>query len=237
MIGSDGDSLKDLPKGWDLEVTYKPIRNIWFRVDPHGRRFRISAPVGISSASLVKAIEAKAGWMASKAAEPAVSPLIPEHVRTGVSCLVRGAACPVTVHSPSTKNRVRFHPEAGIDIHVKAGLEPARILSDWFRDGLKRDIPDLLAVWGPRLGVGSVQFRIRKMKTRWGSCNIRAKRIWINLALACLPYDLLEYVLVHELLHLLEPSHNSRFYSLMENAIPEWKSRKDRLRGYAPGLG
>ena len=120
---------------------------------------------------------------------------------------------------------------------MKDGGDPARILADGFRQQLNCVIPDLLAAWEPRLGVRTAQFRVRKMRTRWGSCNIRAKRIWINLALACLPHDLLEYVVVHELLHLLEPSHNPRFYKLMQGALPEWKHRKRLLSDYAPGLG
>jgi len=98
------------------------------------------------------------------------------------------------------------------------------------RESLTAQIPGLLAQWEPILGVKAAQWRIRRMKTRWGSCNTRDKRIWLSLALADKPPRCLEYVLVHELVHLLEPSHNARFKSLMTQYLPDWKQRKKELQ-------
>lgn len=111
----------DLPEEWVLEVTYKPIRNIWFRVDSRRRKFRISAPEGIHPESLKKAIRAKADWMVSRATRPAPPLLIPERVSDGDTCLVNGIPCPVTLHADSAKNLVAYDPDSGIDIRVKKG--------------------------------------------------------------------------------------------------------------------
>lgn len=83
--------------------------------------------------------------------------------------------------------------------------------------------------WEPRLGVHSSKWQIREMKTRWGSCSVHSGQIRINLRLADKPEECLEYVVVHELCHLLEPSHNQRFHSLMTQFLPDWKERKKRL--------
>ena len=228
-----------LPQGWDLEITYKPIRNIWFRVDPRQQRFRISAPSGIRKDTLNRAIRSKAGWMAERAARPAASPLIPERLYNGDVYRVWGRQYTVGVQSGCPENGVVMESESGINIRTKGPADPgdcARMLAVWYRQMLNREIPELLTAWEPLLGVRVNEFRIRKMKTRWGSCNTRVKRVWINLALACLDPDLLEYVLVHEMLHLLEPSHNQRFYRLMDKFLPDWQERKSRLSSHGPGL-
>jgi len=92
-------------------------------------------------------------------------------------------------------------------------------------------IPPLLARWEPVIGVSVTGFRVRRMKTRWGSCNIRARRISLSAALASQPPGCLEYVLVHELVHLLERGHNARFYGLLDRFLPDWRERRAELHG------
>ena len=83
--------------------------------------------------------------------------------------------------------------------------------------------------WEPIMKVHANGFTIRDMKTRWGSCSIHSKKIRMNLQLAVKPEECVEYVLVHELCHLLEPSHNQRFYDLMSQFLPDWRERKQKL--------
>ena len=85
--------------------------------------------------------------------------------------------------------------------------------------------------WEPQMGVAVAEFGVKKMKTRWGTCNIRARRIWLNLELAKKRPELLEYVVIHEMVHLLERLHSKRFYGFMSKFLPEWKSLKDELNG------
>ena len=87
----------------------------------------------------------------------------------------------------------------------------------------------LFPVWEMKIGVAIAQFTIRKMKTRWGSCSPAAKSIRINVALIKQPPECLEYIVVHELVHLLEPSHNQRFVALMDNFLPQWRAYRSQL--------
>jgi predicted metal-dependent hydrolase len=106
--------------------------------------------------------------------------------------------------------------------HQPEPLEPGPEANK-LRRQLRRAIPPLLAEWAPRVGVPVPDFTIRRMTTRWGTCNIQAKRITLNLELARREPELLEYVVVHELAHLIEGGHNARFYSVMDRALPEWR--------------
>jgi hypothetical protein len=103
------------------------------------------------------------------------------------------------------------------------------MLQRWYRERLREQLPGLIARWAPRVGVDVAEVRIRKMKTRWGTCNIHARRIWLNLELAKKPPECLEYILVHEMVHLLERHHNERFRELMDRAMPTWRLHRDRL--------
>jgi predicted metal-dependent hydrolase len=103
------------------------------------------------------------------------------------------------------------------------------LIYGWYRDRLKTLASELLELWEPRLGVHAANWGIKRMKTRWGSCNTAQQRIWFNLELARLAPDCLEYVVVHELVHLLEGSHNQRFYDFLDRFLPDWADRRDRL--------
>jgi predicted metal-dependent hydrolase len=105
----------------------------------------------------------------------------------------------------------------------------AEVLAGWYRERLKEKIPGMIAKWEERTGVEVYEWGIKRMKTRWGSCSIRAHRIWLNLELAKKPDRCLEYVVVHEMVHLLERNHSKRFYARMTEFLPEWKSLKEEL--------
>ncbi|MEI8094604.1 MAG: YgjP-like metallopeptidase domain-containing protein [Spirochaetales bacterium] len=122
----------------------------------------------------------------------------------------------------NTPRRARYQPLR----------DPAR--EKLHRAQLKAAIPLLLATWEPRLGVKTAAWGVKRMRTRWGSCNPAAKRIWLALALATKPPECLEYVVVHELVHLLEPSHNARFKALMTQHLPDWSVRKAKLNAASP---
>jgi len=102
-------------------------------------------------------------------------------------------------------------------------------LERWYRSQLKQQISELLLHWQPIMQVQASDFGVRKMKTRWGSCNIRTKKIWLNFDLVKKSPQSLEYVVVHELTHLYERYHNARFYALMDKFLPDWSERRHRL--------
>jgi predicted metal-dependent hydrolase len=104
-----------------------------------------------------------------------------------------------------------------------------RVLHEFYRAEMKRLIPVLLEKWQTKLGVNVDAWGIKRMKTKWGSCNIKAKRIWLNLELAKKPVDCLEYILVHELAHLHERHHNDRFTAFLDLHMANWRTLRDQL--------
>jgi len=99
------------------------------------------------------------------------------------------------------------------------------------RDYLKAVLPTRIAHWETALGVQVKEWRIRDMKTRWGTCNVRAGRVWFALMLAAQPLDLVDYIVLHELAHLVEASHNARFRGILDAHMPDWRLRRKRLNG------
>jgi predicted metal-dependent hydrolase len=117
-------------------------------------------------------------------------------------------------------------------LHVRANSSQEykqAVVDEWLRYELKKAIPPLLEKWQPIMGVEVKKFFVQKMKTRWGSCNYTQGNVRFNSELAKKPPVCLEYVVVHELAHLLEPSHNTRFHSLMSQFLPNWKLIKAEL--------
>ena len=119
-----------------------------------------------------------------------------------------------------------------LEISVRPGMDRAKrddVLQRWYRQLLRDRAPDLLAKWEPIIGVEVAHCGIKRMKTRWGTCNIEAKRIWLNLELAKKPPACLEYILVHEMVHLLERHHNDRFRAYMDQFLPQWRLHREEL--------
>lgn len=104
-----------------------------------------------------------------------------------------------------------------------------RIIDEWYRSQLKNILPALIGKWEKKLNVKVNEFGIKKMKTKWGTCNREAKRIWVNLELAKKPPECLEYVVVHEMIHFLERKHNDLFIAYINEYLPKWRFFKDEL--------
>ena len=131
--------------------------------------------------------------------------------------------------------RVVVNGKPAIDFYVPDGINRSRrekIFQEWYRKELKLLIPPLVAKWEPIIGDLVSEWRVKKMKTKWGTCNSKANRIWINLELAKKPVECLEYIVVHEMVHLLERRHNERFISYMEKFLPQWHLRRDQLNKF-----
>jgi predicted metal-dependent hydrolase len=105
----------------------------------------------------------------------------------------------------------------------------ATVIADWYRQQVKDAIAALVQLWAPRLGVTVERFFVQQMKTRWGSCNPHAGTIRLNTELAKKPRECLEYIVVHEMVHLLEPTHNTRFVALLDRFLPDWPHRRTVL--------
>lgn len=103
------------------------------------------------------------------------------------------------------------------------------VVSRWYRAQMKAVVPSLIATWAPVMGVDVERWYVQQMKTRWGSCNPRAHTVRLNTELAKKPKECLEYILVHEMAHLLEPTHSARFVAIMDQFMPHWRQRRDQL--------
>jgi predicted metal-dependent hydrolase len=103
------------------------------------------------------------------------------------------------------------------------------IVALWYREQIKAAVPDLIAKWGPTIGVNVERVFVQKMKTKWGSCNRSESNIRLNTDLAKKPRECLEYIVVHEMVHMLEPTHNTRFVTLMDRYMPQWHVCRDQL--------
>jgi predicted metal-dependent hydrolase len=115
---------------------------------------------------------------------------------------------------------------------VRPGTDEVRrgeVLEAWYRDQLREQAKPVMAEWEKRLGVHVQRTFVQRMKTRWGSCNVARRSVRLNTDLAKKPLECLEYIIVHELVHLLEPTHNARFVTLMDQFLPGWSHRRDRL--------
>ena len=142
----------------------------------------------------------------------------------------------VIYHKGNSKVKVRNNTY--IDLYVKEGnneTQRKNVMTSWYRQQLKQDIPQLIAKWEPIINVEVKDWGVKQMKTKWGTCNTQAKRIWLNLELAKKARHCLEYVVVHEMVHLLERSHGERFVALMNRFMPNWRFYKDELNRFALG--
>lgn len=142
----------------------------------------------------------------------------PRHVPdSAIAAFVAGKAAWIAKHQERIAGQ---HPR----------LEPGPE-AEALRRHLKRSVPPLVAHWADAMGLETPDLTIRRMTSRWGTCNTQAKRITLNLELARRDQALLEYVIVHELAHLIERGHNARFYAVMDSHMPDWRLRRRVLNG------
>lgn len=152
---------------------------------------------------------------------------------TGESHYVFGKRYRLEVIERRGRHEIVIKNNSTLQLFVNPGTSQqnrALVLQEWYRRQLKERIPDLLSRWQSVTGKQVSDWGVKRMKTKWGSCNINQHRIWLNLELAKKPIECLEYVLVHELVHLLERHHNDRFRGYMDKYLPQWQQYRDILK-------
>ena len=218
-------------------VVRKPIKNMHLAVYPPNGRVRVSAPLRITDDNIRLAVISRLKWIRQKQAAFAAQPRQSDReMVTGESHFVFGKRFRLEVIERYGRHEIILKNNSIMQLFIRPGtaLQNRQIvLAEWYRQELKNRIPPLLDHWHPIIGRNAADWGVKKMKTRWGSCNILKRRIWLNLELAKKPVDCLEYVLVHELVHLHERHHNDRFKSLMDTFLPQWRSHRDTLQ-HAP---
>lgn len=216
-----------------VDVVRKGIKNLHLSVLPPNGRVRVSVPLHLSDDRVRAAVVTRLAWIKKQqqafAAQPRQSK---REMVTGETHYFLGQRYRLEVIERQGKHEVRQKSSNKLQILVKSGTSLAnrqKLLNEWYRQQLKERIPPLLTQWQKKIGVQASEWGVKKMKTKWGSCNITAHRIWLNLDLACKPPECLEYILVHELVHLLERHHNDRFRAYMDEFMPNWRLHRDTL--------
>lgn len=216
-----------------VEVVHKDIKNLHLGVYPPHGRVRVAAPLTVSDDAVRLAVIGKLGWIKRRQATFEAQPRQSRReMVSGESHYFLGRRYRLRVHEHDGPAAVALHGRASIDLFVRPGTTAEQreaALQRWYREQLRALIPPLLEKWQPILDVRAADWGIRKMKTRWGSCNVAARHVWLNLELAKKPERCLEYVVAHELAHLRERRHNERFIGLMDRHLPDWRGVRDEL--------
>lgn len=219
--------------GIKVDVVRKDIKNLHLGVYPPQGRVRVAAPLVISDEAVRLAVIDKLGWIRRQQAKFAAQPRQSQReMVNGESHYFLGSRYRLRVHEHDAPPRVAVRGIASLDLYVRPGADAGQreaVLLRWYRDQLKALIPPLLDKWQSRLGVEVADWGVRKMKTKWGSCNPSSRRLWFNLELAKKPAPCLEYIVVHELAHLLERHHNECFTALLDTHLPQWRQYREML--------
>ena len=216
-----------------VSVDRKAIRNIHLSVYPPDGRVHISAPdrfdldaVRIYAIGRLDWIHRQRKELISQARETPRDFITREsHYLAGQRYLL------VMKEEIGARPRVQ-QKEKELWMWVPLGYATERrksLLDSFYREYLQLKVPQLIEHYESLMGVSVAEFRIRRMRTKWGSCNIEARRIWLNLELARKPPECLEYLVVHEMVHLLERQHNARFVQLMDRFLPAWRDLRALL--------
>ncbi len=217
----------------EVQIVRKPIKNLHIGVYPPNGRVRAAVPLHITDDNVRLAIISKLSWIKKQQAgfKAQVRQSQREMV-TGESHYVWGKRYLLDVVERTGKHEIVIKSNKRLTLFVNPNTTRANrelALNEWNRAALKQRIPELISKWEPIIGVQVTDWGVKKMKTKWGSCNIEAGRIWLNLELAKKPRECLEYILVHEMVHLLERHHNEQFRAYMDAFMPQWRWHRDVL--------
>ena len=218
---------------FSIDVIRKSIKNMHLSVYPPTGRVRIAAPLNVDDEAVKLFAISKLAWIKKNQRKfemqdrqtPRVFEQRESHYFEGKRYLLR-------VTEQNAPPRVEIKTKTHIDLFIRldATVEQRQnCINEWYRKQLKNQIPQLIEKWEPIIGVSVSDWGVKQMKTKWGTCNIEQKRIWINLELAKKPFYCLEFIVVHEMIHLLERHHNDNFLAHLDKNLPKWKLYKDEL--------
>lgn len=214
------------------DVVFKEIKNVHLSVLPPNGRVRISAPARMSLEIIRDFAISRLGWIKQQQQKfQEQQRESPREFLDRESHYVWGKRYLLHIIEDDVVPEVELK-HSSIELHIRSGTDERRrqsIIEEWYREQLKQVLPELIAKWESRLGVTVKQFFVRRMKTKWGSCNPKAGNIRLNTDLAKKPRECLEYVLVHEMMHLIEPTHSARFIDLMDRVMPNWQFCRELL--------
>jgi predicted metal-dependent hydrolase len=221
-------------RGLRVKVVRKAIKNLHLGVYPPNGRVRVAAPMTVSNEAVRLAVIGKLGWISRQRrrflAQPRQSK---RELVSGESHYFLGRRYRLRVLESEgvVEQGVKVRPSV-MELRVRAGAAHSRreaVLTDWYREQLRELAAPLIVKWERVLGVRVSSWGIRRMRTKWGTCNADARRVWLNLELAKVPRESIEYIVVHELVHLIARRHDERFFALMDRHLPNWRARRELL--------
>jgi len=225
--------------GLVIDVVRKNIKNLHLAVYPPDGRIRVAVPLRVNDEAVRLFTISRLTWIKRQQAKfQAQERQSAREFISGESHYYQGHRYRLNVEYRAGSPSVHIRNNKWLDLFVRSGSDTAereRVLTTWYRRQLKEAIPPLIAKWEPIIGVKVAEWGVKQMKTRWGTCNIKARRIWLNLELIKKPVHCLEYVIVHEMVHLLERHHNDRFNAYMSRFMPLWQYYREELNRAALG--
>lgn len=217
----------------EVLVVRKPIKNVHLAVLPPDGKIRVSSPLGMDDDAIRALVSVRLPWI--KQQQRKFSSQARQTARkyiTGESYYYLGKRYRFEVVYKDEPPKVAIKGNNKIILQVRPGAKTERreeVMLDWYRVSLKSILEDIFAKWQKKIGVTPNGYSIKRMKTRWGTYGQESKHIWMNLELVKKPVECIEYVTVHELLHLIERKHNDNFVKLMDKFQPNWRAIKDEL--------
>jgi predicted metal-dependent hydrolase len=220
----------------EIELIKKNIKNLHLSVLPPDGRVRISAPKDLNDESVTLFAISRLSWIKRQRA------VFRKQERQSKRDFVSGESHYFlgqryllnVIYTDKRKQGAEVRNKTYLDLFVRSNAtkeQRQKVMREWYRSELKALIPPLMKKWEPIIGVKVESWGVRLMKTRWGSCNTSAKRIWLNLELAKKTPACIEYIVVHEMTHLLERLHNDEFIIYMDRFLSNWRSTKAELNG------
>ncbi|MCW5599766.1 MAG: M48 family metallopeptidase [Nitrosomonas sp.] len=216
----------------DIEIVQKNIKHVHLSVYPPDGKVKVSAPLSMAPDTLRVFVISKLAWIKKQQSKLRAQPReAPREYLDRESHYVWGKRYLLKIEEAEAPPRIELKHNKLV-LSVRPGTNPTRkqaILEAWYRDNLRQAVPALIEKWQSRMGVSVTRFYVQSMKTKWGSCSVHSGSIRLNTELAKKPRVCLEYIVVHEMTHLLEPTHNSRFIGLMDRFMPKWRFYRDEL--------
>ena len=219
-------------EGIPVEVRKKRIKNLHLYVKPPDGRALVTAPLSMSDAAIERFVRTKAAWLVKHVAKYEGRPqLAAMDYTTGETLVVWGREYRLLVRRGGRGAAALAGDTVVLTARsasTAAGRE--KIIREWYREQLKTEIARRLPAWETATGLRAASWQTKTMTTRWGTCNPKTGKLWFNVHLAEKPPECLDYIIVHELTHLVERGHNARFYGLLDRYMPGWRDVKTKLR-------
>lgn len=217
--------------GLGVDVIYKDIKNLHISVYPPMGRLRVAAPHHLDDEAIRLAIIQRLPWIKKQRQQLQDADRQTERrMVSGESHYVWGERYRLDSSRVGRSGVKLVGKTLWLTAHADAdGEAKMAILDRWYRRELKAALPGLISKWEPIIGEQVDKVVVRRMKTKWGTCQTASRAIWINPELAKKSPRCVEYILVHEMTHLIERTHNERFIALMDKHMPDWRARRDEL--------